>query len=101
MRGLWGAHHGRKREEESGWLGPHRVSDLMALDVGPHEHERLDIGYMVVCQLCRKPLSPHLPERREYVPEDRLTGLPDYGDLNERRERAKRYEEKFGRRVGR
>ena len=71
------------------------------IDVGPHEHTKKDLGYAYVCETCRMPFSPRLPERREYVPQDPLTGFPDAGQMNERRERAKRYEEKFGRRVGR
>ena len=73
---------------------------MTPIDVGPHEHIRKDLGYAIICEICRKPLLPKLPANagEEYLPRDPQTGFVDEGELNERRERAKRYEAKFGKR---
>lgn len=68
----------------------------------PHDHVRLDVGYAYVCEICRKPLRPGLPANAggEYMPLDHLTGFVDEGELNARRDRAARYAQLFGKRVG-
>ena len=71
------------------------------IDSESHEHVRKDVGYAIICEVCRKPLSG-LPMNAgaEFMPIDKSTGFVDVGELNERRARAARYEAKFGKRVG-